>query len=230
MPEEFDQYADNYDNLVTDPVRTRFAGGNSDFFHTRKMELLLRFFSRQRLDPSQMSWLDLGCGRGELLELGRTHFRQRAGCDPSSGMLKAVGSGFEVRRQTSATGIPFDAQSFDLVTAVCVYHHVLPANRLELTAEIRRVLKPGGIFALMEHNPFNPVTRLVVSSVPVDKDAQLLSPRVAESIAAAAGLTPFQTEYFLFFPKALYERLRHMEHLLGWLPLGGQYASYALKS
>src|SRR5579863_1418416 len=108
MADEFDQYSNDYETLVTDPVRTRFGGGNSDFFHTRKMELLLRFCGRNRLRPSEMSWLDLGCGRGELLQLGASYFRQRDGCDPSAGMLTAAGD-VEVRRQTSTTTIPFDS-------------------------------------------------------------------------------------------------------------------------
>jgi ubiquinone/menaquinone biosynthesis C-methylase UbiE len=70
--------------------------------------------------------LDVGCGRGELLELGRPHFLSCSGCDPSSGMLSAAASAIEVRPQTSPTEIPFDSQAFDLVTAACVYHHVVP--------------------------------------------------------------------------------------------------------
>jgi SAM-dependent methyltransferase len=230
MPEEFDKYSGDYESLVTDPVRTSFGGGSSDFFHARKMELLLRFFDRKGLRPSEMSWLDVGCGGGELLELGKPHFRKRSGCDPSAGMLSRAGANVEVRLQTSATTIPFDSKAFDLVTAVCVYHHVVPENRVALTSEIRRVLKPSGMFIMIEHNPLNPMTRFVVSRVPLDKDAQLLSARVARSVAVAAGLRPFQTDYFLYFPKSFYQKLGRMENVLGWLPLGGQYACYALNS
>jgi ubiquinone/menaquinone biosynthesis C-methylase UbiE len=229
MPAEIDDYSSDYEKLVTDPVRSSFGGGSSEFFHKRKMELLLRFFRRRGLRPSAMSWLDVGCGRGELLELGRPHFRECAGCDPSSGMLSAAGAAIEVRPQTSATGVPFDSQAFDLVTAVCVYHHVVPEDRLELTKEIRRVLRPGGMFVMIEHNPLNPVTKLVVSRVPLDKDAQLLSARTARSISTTAGLEPVRTEYFLYFPKSLYEKIGRVENSLIGLPLGGQYASYSLK-
>ncbi len=228
MPAEFDEYSNDYEKLVTDPVRTSFGGGNSEFFHRRKMDLLLRFFERRGLTPSRMSWLDVGCGRGELLKLGRPHFLACSGCDPSSGMLSSAGLTIEVRPQTSATGIPFDSQAFDLVTAVCVYHHVLPADRLDLTSEIRRVLKPGGMFIMIEHNPLNPVTRLVVSRVPLDRDAQLLSASTARSISSNAGLKPFRTEYFLYFPKSVYEKIGRIENGLMRFPLGGQYASYAL--
>jgi len=229
MSAEFDKFSKDYENLVTDSVRTSFGGGGSEFFHTRKIELLLRFLKRRNIQPSQISWLDVGCGQGELLKLGSGHFRERCGCDPSVGMLSAASNGIEVRTQTAATKIPFDSSTFDLVTAVCVYHHVLPEDRAELTSEVRRVLKPGGMFVMIEHNPLNPVTKLVVSRVPLDKEAQLLSARTARYLTSAAGLKPFLTEYFLYFPKSIYAKLGPLENMLGWLPLGGQYASYAFK-
>jgi len=229
MSAEFDKFSSDYENLATDPVRTSFGGGGSEFFHARKMELLLRFLKRRDMQPSKMSWLDVGCGQGELLKLGSGHFRARYGCDPSEGMLSAANSDFEVRAQKAATSIPFDSSAFDLVTAVCVYHHVPPADRVALTTEVRRVLKPGGMFVMIEHNPLNPVTKLVVSRVPLDIDAQLLSAHAARSLSSAAGLKPFLTEYFLYFPKSIYAKLGRIENLLGWLPLGGQYASYAFK-
>jgi SAM-dependent methyltransferase len=229
MSVEFDRFSGDYENLVTDSVRTRFGGGSSEFFHERKMKLLLRFLRRKGIGASQLSWLDVGCGRGDLLQSGSGHFRERCGCDPSEGMLSAADSGVEVRPQTAATSIPFDSQAFDLVTAVCVYHHVLPADRVDLTVEVKRVMKPGGIFVMIEHNPINPITRLVVSRVPLDRDAQLLSARAAASVSLAAGLKPSLTEYFLYFPKAIYEKLGRVEDMLSWLPLGGQYASYSVK-
>jgi SAM-dependent methyltransferase len=227
--EEFDKYSDDYESLVTDAVRTSFGGGTSAFFHKRKMELILRFLKGKGMQPSRMSWLDLGCGQAELLKLGGRYFEKLCGCDPSQGMLSGAGPSIEVRRQVTPTTVPFDSSTFDLVTAVCVYHHVLPGDRVELTVQARRVLKPGGLFIMIEHNPLNPLTRLVVSRVPLDKDAQLLSARDACLISSAAGLRPFLTEYFLYFPKSLYATLGRVENALGWLPLGGQYASYALK-
>lgn len=227
MEEEFDRYANDYEHLVTDSIRDSFGGG-SEFFHTRKMELLLRFLRRTGVSPSALTWLDVGCGQGELLRMGQSQFGRVAGCDPSAGMLTAARS-IEVKQQPSATELPFESESFDLVTAVCVYHHVIPEERVKLTLEITRVLKKGGTFVMIEHNPINPLTQLVVSRVPIDKDAQLLSARSARRVEAAAGLNPFRTEYFLYLPRPLYKLLGRIENLLDWLPLGGQYASYALK-
>jgi len=108
-----------------------------------------------------------------------------------------------------------------------VYHHVEPELRDRLTAEARRVLKPGGVFAVIEHNPYNPATRLIVSRTPVDADAILLTADSTRSLMRRAGFQPHKTEYFLYFPERLYKTCGHLEGLMRRLPLGGQYAVFS---
>jgi SAM-dependent methyltransferase len=115
-------------------------------------------------------WLDVGCGQGELLRLGRPYFRSVAGCDVSGAMLKHCVD-LQVRRQLAPSELSFPDGVFDLVTAVCVYHHIPDTDRSSLTAEVLRVLRPGGIFSIIEHSPVNPATRLIVARTPVDADA-----------------------------------------------------------
>jgi ubiquinone/menaquinone biosynthesis C-methylase UbiE len=131
MEREFDRYAAEYDELIRDPIRDRFAQ-SAGYFHARKWDLLRRFFRKHSFDTKRSAWLDLGCGKGDLLQLGTSAFREVAGCDPSPNMLGAC-PGLQVRLQSSATEIPFDDNSFDLITAVCVYHHVELADRAALT-------------------------------------------------------------------------------------------------
>jgi SAM-dependent methyltransferase len=224
----FDQLASSYEELLHDSIRDRFAGPELTFFHRRKADLIRRFFRRRSLITSNLRYLDVGCGKGELLQLLQPDFAQLVGCDISAEMMRKI-AGIETHVQADPLRIPFGDAEFDVVTAVCVYHHIATAARNTLTSEIGRVLRPGGIFCMIEHNPFNPMTRLIVSRTPVDADAVLLPAEEARRLAAEAGMAPLDQEYFLYLPQALYRYVGRMEALLAKVPLGGQYAVFSRK-
>lgn len=220
----FDNYADDYAALIRDPVRDKFAAG-SGFFFERKIEVIRRFLSRRGVDTRKLAWLDVGCGQGDLLRLGRTFFQSSTGCDPSRGMLESCAD-LDVRHQPATETLPFGDGSFDFVTAVCVYHHVAVDRRQLLTAEAFRVLRPRGIFCVIEHNPYNPVTRLIVSRTPVDADAHLLTAKQTRKLLMDGGSKVLGDRYFLMFP----ERLKifvPVEDVLSVFPFGGQYAVFS---
>jgi SAM-dependent methyltransferase len=123
--------------------------------------------------------------------------------------------------------IPFPDAKFDFVSTVCVYHHVPPTARQALTREVARVIKPGGWFAIIEHNPWNPVTRLIVQRSPVDVDAILLPNPESRALLEREGFSLQPTEYFLYLPERLYRPpLTLVESMCKRLPLGGQYAVF----
>jgi SAM-dependent methyltransferase len=222
---EFDQYAENYTELVREPSRDWF--GDPNFMHVRKADILTRLLESMGRDPGQTDWLDVGCGQGDLLAIGKPRFRQVFGCDISRGMLESCRD-MEWRVQPDPWTIPYETASMDLVTAVCVYHHVMPEDRLRLTTDIRRVLRPGGVFAIIEHNPRNPFTRFVVSRSPVDVNAILLREQEARSLQEAAGFAPAEPLYFLYVPSLLFRPLGFVERMLKRIPLGGQYCQVAV--
>jgi len=227
MSAEFDRYAGDYENLLRDPLRDRFAA-SAEFFHFRKWLVIEDFLRRRSTGSKELCWLDAGCGKGELLRLGKAHFRKAMGCDPSAEMLRESG-GLDVTYQPEPARLPFEDQSFDLITAVCVYHHLGPAERVALTNEARRVLRPGGYFAIFEHNPANPATRLVVSRAAVDCNAVLLRARESRGLMRAAGLAPIETIYYLYLPQRLFKFAGKLERFLTRVPLGGQYAVFGEK-
>lgn len=225
---EFDQYSASYEDLLKDPVRDGFSRGGQGFYHLRRRDLIRDYFRRRKLDSHRLRYLDVGCGRGELLSLLRDDFSRVNGCDTSPGMLSFV-KGIEARVQEDPLKIPFGSGEFDFVTAVCVFHHVPPANRLALAHEISRVLKPGGVFAVIEHNPYNPVARMIVRRSPVDADAILLKPSESRSWMGCAGLAVQASQYFLYLPGPIYSRIGQFERLLIKIPFGGQYAAFGIK-
>jgi SAM-dependent methyltransferase len=224
----FDHLSASYEELLRDPIRDRFTGAESIFFHRRKADLIRRFLARRGLLAQKFRYLDAGCGKGELLSLLCSDFKSAAGCDVSAEMMREI-TGVETRVQADPLQIPFGDGEFDFVTAVCVFHHVSPAARPALTTEIRRVLRPTGICCIIEHNPFNPVTRLIVSRTPVDADAILLAAAEAQDLVKRAGFRALEQDYFLYFPRSVYRYVGFLEAGLAKVPLGGQYALFAEK-
>lgn len=101
------------------------------------------------------SVLDIGCGTGRLLEqLGSAAAGVLCfGVDRSSGMLMAAR---RIRPELSlsraaAEALPFSDEAFDLVTTTVSFHHW--SDRATSLSEVRRVLRPGGVFALADPAP-----------------------------------------------------------------------------
>lgn len=222
---EFDRYAASYSELLDDLLRNRFVE-DPLHFHRRKWFLIQGILKRAGLKVSAQRWLDVGCGRGELLEIAGRNFAQALGCDPSAGMI-APSQSFRVEQQRTSTELPFETASVDFVTAVCVFHHVHGEARTLLTQEILRVLVPGGLCCIMEHNPWNPITRAIVRRCPVDVEAELLPAYETRKLLLRAGFEDPTTEHFLFFPEKLFSRVGRAEEVLRRIPFGGQYASLA---
>src|SRR5262245_39629441 len=121
-PTGFDNYAGNYADLIKDPIREKFAG-NSRFFFERKIQVISRCVHQVGRRPETMGWLDVGCGQGDMLHVGKALFKSATGCDPSRGMLESC-QGLQVRVQESLDKLPFADTAFHFITAVCVYQHV----------------------------------------------------------------------------------------------------------
>lgn len=224
MKPEFDRYSGAYEDLLRDPIRDRFGGGH-EFFHLRKRDLVREYFRKQQQDSGTLKYLDVGCGKGELATLLKDDFAGVSGCDPSREMLRSI-QGIETRVQTEPEKLPFDDRQFDFVTAVCVYHHVPVEARLNLTREVRRVLKPAGTLCIIEHNPWNPATRLIVSRTPVDECAILLKSSETCGLMEQCGFRIQKRQYFLYLPTSLYSSIGGLEKALARIPLGGQYAVF----
>jgi SAM-dependent methyltransferase len=138
--------------------------------------------------------------------------------------------GIDARHQTDFVRIPFADASADLITAVCIFHHVEEHDRLPLLLDMVRVLRPGGLFAMIEHNPWNLATQWIVRRSPVDENAHLLFPGRSRRLLRRAGLQIEAEEFFLYLPEKLYLRFGAIESGLRKVPLGGQYLMLGRKN
>jgi O-antigen chain-terminating methyltransferase len=101
--------------------------------------------------------LDIGCGRGEWLELLDEKGFAAQGVDLDSGMLAScVERGFDVKE---AEGIEylegFESNALHLISAFHVVEHISFEQLQNLIKQAYRVLVPGGLLILETPNPEN---------------------------------------------------------------------------
>ena len=91
------------------------------------------------------SVLDIGCGEGMLALLKRKDV-YLAGVDFSPELVGlARRNGYDVACMGQVTELPFATGSFDYVVSLDVLGHIPFDQKDALLAEVRRVLKPGGV-------------------------------------------------------------------------------------
>ncbi|HET9359708.1 MAG TPA: class I SAM-dependent methyltransferase [Vicinamibacterales bacterium] len=218
---QFDAYAADYDAALNRGLS--LSGESREYFATERVKWVSRCLAELSARPTRV--LDFGSGTGGTCpELLRQLDADRVvGVDASLESLNAarrvhVDSRLEFRTiQEMGSAGPFD-----LVYCNGVFHHVPPLERPAVLAGIRRSLADDGYFAFWENNPWNPATRLVMSRIPFDRDAKLISPPRARSLLARAGFDVLRTDFLFFFPRLL-AALRPLEIRLSRIPAGAQY-------
>jgi SAM-dependent methyltransferase len=225
MSGTFDAYSERYESVVQRSID--FSGLEHDFFLKAKARVLAELFAAHFGQGAKPSLLDVGCGVGRLhAHLGEVAGRL-AGTDSSwTSIARARFDNPQVDYREGAEGkIPWANASFDVTLAVCVLHHVAPASRISLLHEMRRATRRGGLVVVIEHNPWNPLTRLAVARCPFDVDAEIFGARAACAMLRQASLERVKRRHFLFFPTAA-SYAAHLERGLGVVPLGAQYMAW----
>ena len=226
---EFDRFADEYRALHA--ANIRLSGESPDFFAEYKVADVAATLGDSLGDTPMI--LDFGAGVGTSVPYFRKYF-PRCGLtclDVSRRSLEVGRARFEGQAEFvyfSGVRVPFADASFDLVFFACVLHHIPHGEHPALLAEARRILRPGGMLVVFEHNPYNPLTVRAVNTCPFDANAVLLKAGSLKRSAVRAGFSPGLLRYRIFFPRAL-RSLRRLERGLRWLPLGAQYSYYAGK-
>jgi SAM-dependent methyltransferase len=219
--EHFDAYAEDYDAVLNQGLAV--TGEGKDFFARERILWVSRCLGKLAVRPARI--LDYGCGTGSATPFLREllHSESTIGVDTSEESLEVAQ---RTHRASSSRFLRNDQYKpeADIDLAYCngVFHHIQPPARPVELNYIRDCLRPGGLFALWENNPWNPGTRYVMSRIPFDRDAITLTHLEARRLLRQAGFEIVRTDFLFIFPGWL-KLLRRVEKSLSRMPLGGQY-------
>jgi SAM-dependent methyltransferase len=215
----FDDVAASYEAALNEGLR--LSGEGPCYFAERRVDWTVKVLAGHSI----RNVLDFGCGVGLAAPLlaGRFNAERVWGFDPSQRSIeRAQRDLVDDRYQFTAQARDLPQGQIDVAYCNGVFHHIPREQRAGALETIVQALRPGGWFALWENNPWNPGTRWVMSRIPFDRDAEMLSPPAARRMVRDAGLKVRRTDSWFLFPHAL-RWLRPLESLVHRVPLGGQY-------
>lgn len=228
VAEDFDRITEDYEAQINAAIA--FGGKEHSFYIDVKRDHLLRLIAQELGPCDAQNVLDLGCGIGAYHDGLKGRLRSLHGADVSKKSIDVARAAHPWVDYMHFDGetLPYADGSFSVVFAICVMHHVPPALWPRFTAEMNRVLVPGGLGVIFEHNPYNPATQYIVRSCDIDKDAVLLRPYRLRRLFRDAGFQNMTTRTILSVPP-IGPVLTRLDSWFGALPFGAQYYLTARK-
>lgn len=222
----FDVYARSYDAALQRGLV--LSGESKEYFARERVRILSQALARLGLRAGAV--MDFGCGTGGSIPYLRElpGLKALIGVDPSTASLA-------IARQSNLAELFFapdevpSAMRFDLVFSNGVFHHISPSERPGVLEWIHARMTPGACFALWENNPWNLGTRWVMSRIPFDRDAIMLSPRETRNLLQANGFCVVEQTAWFYFPSWL-RFFRRWEPRLSRILLGAQYLTLAVRA
>jgi SAM-dependent methyltransferase len=229
----FDRVARDYEKIHN---RSLPPGVRSDEFVAQKAAKVAQWIT-DGYGHKGFCYLDFGCGNGRLFkpllesDLLKPLVEQGGlrlfGFDTSAESLKeakAIAGDDRIGLVHDLGDLPADIR-FDLVISCNVFHHIVPAERAATAKTLRAWMKPGANLVIWEHNPFNPLTRLIVKACPFDADACLLTLNTTIDLFETNSYRYLKHAYVNVFPPRLQklDAVAAIEVKLSRLPIGAQY-------
>lgn len=135
-------------------VETVFAG-TADAM--RRQALVPIAHALKGKDQRQVALLDVACGTGRFLKDVKLNYPRLevSALDLSQSYLNEARRALSGYRavdfvHANAESIPFDDESFDIVSCIYLFHELPTQVRHRIAAEMVRVLKPGGVLVFMD--------------------------------------------------------------------------------
>lgn len=222
----FNEYFDKYNELMEKNLRILAPSGNISYFAQHKISILKKI-----LPENPRSLLEYGCGIGNNLFFISQFFPDTEiwGCDTSEKSIEVARNQFPDIQFFLISESEKLSRQFDCVLVGDVIHHIPSDQRDYYLQRINEYVRPGGHCVFFEHNPYNPLTRLLVSTCPFDEYAELLTLGQMRDLLTTNRLKIIDSKYCFFFPEFL-KSLDRFEDYLSKIPLGGKYYVLAIKN
>jgi len=172
----------------------RFRGPREEI--KTRVAFYLPFVRNAGVGTARSPILDLGCGRGEWLELLKEHKLDARGVDLNTAMVsQCKARGLKVRLGDAIEYLhSLRANSHGAITGFHVIEHVPFETLMTLLGEVRRVLKPGGMAIFESPNCKNLVVGACTFYVdPTHRNP--VFPDTAEFMLASHGFENIKIEY-----------------------------------
>jgi len=187
----------------------RFLGNSAQAVYRRQVAFLTQVLKTDTGEqPERLTVLDWGCGKGQITYLLR---KQRFAVVSTDLLSEAADSAFgqatpilkelgvDVVPIQDPIKLPFEAARFDCVTSFGVLEHV--ASDIDSLREIRRVLKPNGIFYLSFLPYFLSWTQALARMRGNDYHDRLYHRRKVRDLASRCGFKVESMWLAQLFPK-----------------------------
>jgi SAM-dependent methyltransferase len=227
----FDEYAENYEQLHKDSIKSSgFAPG---YFDEHKIKVIVEDYKPTQVQTEKI--LNFGCGIGKSEQFINKYFKN---CEIQSvdvskesiSMAKERNKHFKNIQFSSfndVTDLPFENR-FNIIFIANVFHHIPETLHLHILKHLRLFLAPEGVIYIFEHNPINPLTRKAFNTCEFDVGCTMIPSKIMKGLCEAASFKQIKINYVLFFPKFLSFFSRFEKHMK-FIPVGAQYYIKAKK-
>lgn len=144
------------DKYLTETIFWKKRAKKYNKLQWAKREKYIKAFIKMCETKKEDKVLDLGTGTGTIAFAISPLVKKVIGVDYSDDMLQKAKKHNNRKNiqfvNADIRNMPFPANSFDKVTARMVFHHLLGGTNRAIS-EIKRILKPGGLFCLSEGVP-----------------------------------------------------------------------------